>query len=92
MLKFNRNIWLVNGVVILLTVVLSLLTVYWHHQMFELYEIEIKVKRDNQSQLALNKQLLMERSELFSGMAIYEKAQNILLMHPPGKDAKGLAL
>jgi cell division protein FtsL len=75
-----------------MTVVLSLLTVYWHHQMFELYEIEIQVKGKNQSLMALNKQLLMERSELFSGMAVYEKAQNILLMHSPGKDAKGLAL
>ena len=75
-----------------MTVALSLLTVYWHHQMLELYEIEIQVKGKNQSLMALNKQLLMERSELFSGMAVYEKAQNILLMHSPGKDAKGLAL
>ena len=92
MLKFNRNIWLVNGVVIIMTVALSLLTVYWHHQMFELYEIEIQVKGKNQSLMALNKQLLMERSELFSGMAVYEKAQNTLLMYSPDTKTKNIAL
>ena len=36
-----------------MTVALSLLTVYWHHQMFELYEIEIQVKGKNQSLMAI---------------------------------------
>jgi len=75
-----------------MTVALSLLTIVWHHQMFELYEIEIEVKSINQDRIALNKQLLMERSELFSGMAVYEKAQNTLLMHSPDTKTKNIAL
>jgi cell division protein FtsL len=75
-----------------MTVVLSLFTVYWHHQMFQLYEIETKVKKENQSIVAVNRQLLMEHSEVLSGMAIVEKSQEFLGMHSPDKQIKALSL
>ena len=75
-----------------MTVALSLFTVYWHHQMFQLYEIETKVKKENQSIVAVNRQLLMEHSEVLSGMAIVEKSQELLRMHSPDKQIKTLSL
>jgi len=75
-----------------MTVILSLLTIYWHHQMFLLYEIETQVKKENQSISAINRQLLMEHSEALSGMVIVEKSQKLLLMHSPDKEIKTLSL
>lgn len=75
-----------------MTVILSLLTIYWHHQMFLLYEIETQVKKENQSMSAINRQLLMEHSEALSGMVIVEKSQKLLLMHSPDKEIKTLSL
>ena len=75
-----------------MTVILSLLTIYWHHQMFLLYEIETQVKKGNQSISAINRQLLMEHSEALSGMVIVEKSQKLLLMHSPDKEIKTLSL
>ena len=37
----------------------------------------------NEQIVAINRQLLMEYSELQSGVIIYKKSQNILLMHSP---------
>ncbi|HIF89904.1 MAG TPA: hypothetical protein EYG22_03380 [Candidatus Thioglobus sp.] len=92
MLRFIRTTWLVNTLLIIATVVLSLLTVNWHHQMFQLYEIELQVKKENQSITAINRQLLMEHSEVLSGMAIVEKSQELLGMHSPDKKIKTLSL
>jgi len=75
-----------------MTVILSLLTIYWHHQMFLLYEIETQVKKENQSMSAINRQLLMEHSEALSGIVIVEKSQKLLLMHSPDKEIKTLSL
>ena len=60
--------------------------------MFQLYEIETQVKKENQSITAINKQLLMEHSEVLSGMAIVEKSQELLGMHSPDKKIKSLSL
>jgi len=92
MLRFIRATWLVNTLLIIATVVLSLLTVNWHHQMFQLYEIEVQVKKENQSITAINRQLLMENSEVLSGIAIVEKSQELLRMHSPDKKIKTLSL
>lgn len=75
-----------------MTVVLALLTIYWHHQMFQLYEIEMQVKKENQSIVAINRQLLMEHSETLSGMTVVEKSQELLMMHSPDKEIKTLSL
>ena len=39
----------------------------------------------NEQIVAINRQLKMERSELQSGVIIYKKSQNILLMHSPSQ-------
>ena len=92
MLRFIRTTWLVNTLLIIATVVLSLLTINWHYQMFQLYEIEVQVKKENQSITAINRQLLMEHSEVLSGMAVIEKSQELLGMHSPDKKIKTLSL
>jgi cell division protein FtsL len=92
MLRFIRTTWLVNSLLIIATVGLSLLTIYWHHQMFQLHEIEVQVNKENQSITAINRQLLMEHSEVLSGMAIVEKSQELLEMHSPDKKIKTLSL
>lgn len=60
--------------------------------MFQLYEIEVQVNKENQSITAINRQLLMEHSEVLSGMAIVEKSQELLGMHSPDKNIKTLPL
>jgi cell division protein FtsL len=92
MLRFTKTTWVVNAILLIMTVILSLLTIYWHHQMFLLYEIETQVKKENQSMSAINRQLLMEHSEALSGMVIVEKSQKLLLMHSPDKEIKTLSL
>ena len=64
---------------------ISLLSVYWHHQMYQLDKKEKMVKTQQEQIISINRQLLMEYSELQSGVIIYEKSQNILLMHSPSQ-------
>ena len=64
---------------------ISLLSVYWHHQMYQLDKKENIVKAQQEQIISINRQLLMEYSELQSGVIIYEKSQNILLMHSPSQ-------
>ena len=70
---------------------ISLLSVYWHHQMYQLDKKEKMVKTQQEQIISINRQLLMEYSELQSGVIIYKKSQDILLMHSP-KQIKGLSL
>ena len=92
MLRRQKITWFINSTLIIATVALSLLTIHWHHQMFQLYKIEIQVKKENQSIVAINRQLLMEHSEVLSGMNIVEKSQERLKMHAPDEDIKVLSL
>ena len=85
MLILLKKIWIINGFVIVLVVSISLLSVYWHHQMYLLHEKEKMVKAQHEQIVAINRQLLMEYSELQSGVIIYKKSQNILLMHSPSQ-------
>jgi len=62
---------------------ISLLSVYWHHQMYQLDKKEKMVKTQQEQIISINRQLLMEYSELQSGVIIYEKSQKILLMYNP---------
>jgi len=43
------------------------------------------VRVQNEQIVAINRQLKMERSELQSGVIIYKKSQDILLMHSPSQ-------
>ena len=85
MLILLKKIWIINGFLIVLVVSISLLSVYWHHQMYLLHKKEKIVIVQNKQIVAINRQLKMEHSELQSGVIIYKKSQNILLMHSPSK-------
>jgi len=80
-----KKIWIINGFLILLVVSISLLCVYWHHQMYQLHKKENVVKTQHEKIVAINRQLIMEYSELQSGVIIYKKSQDILLMHRPNQ-------
>ena len=85
MLILLKKIWIINGFLIVLVVSISLLCVYWHHQMYVLHKKENIVKTQHEQIVAINRQLKMEYSELQSGVIIYKKSQNILLMHSPSQ-------
>ena len=85
MLILLKKIWIINGFLIVLVISISLLSVYWHHQMYLLHKKEKMVIVQNEQIVAINRQLLMEYSELQSGVIIYKKSQNILLMHSPSQ-------
>ena len=85
MLILLKKIWIINGFLITLVVSISLLSVYWHHQMYLLHKKEMMVRVQNEQIVAINRQLKMERSELQSGVIIYKKSQDILLMHSPSQ-------
>jgi len=53
--------------------------------MYLLHKKEKTVRVQNEQIVAINRQLKMERSELQSGVIIYKKSQNILLMHIPSQ-------
>jgi hypothetical protein len=53
--------------------------------MYLLHKKEKMVIVQNEQIVAINRQLKMERSELQSGVIIYKKSQNILLMHIPSQ-------
>ena len=56
--------------------------------MYILHKKENIVKAQHEQIVAINRQLLMEYSELQSGVIIYKKSQNILLMHRPSQIEK----
>jgi len=85
MLILLKKIWIINGFLIVSVVSISLLSVYWHHQMYQLDKKEKMVKARHEQVVSINRQLLMEYSELQSGVIIYKKSQNILLMHRPSQ-------
>ena len=53
--------------------------------MYLLHKKEKMVKAQHEQIVAINRQLLMEYSELQSGVIIYKKSQDILLMHSPSQ-------
>jgi len=85
MLILLKKIWIINGFLIVLVVSISLLSVYWHHQMYQLDKKENLVKTQQELIISINRQLSMEYSELQSGVIIYKKSQDILLMHSPSQ-------
>ena len=61
------------------------MSIHWHHQMHLLYKQEKIVKKQLEHTNAINRQLLMEYSELQSGVSIFQISQEKLLMFPPTK-------
>ena len=91
MLILLKKIWIINIFLIVSVISISLLSVNWHHQMYQLDKKEKMVKAQQEQIISINRQLSMEYSELQSGVIIYKKSQNILLMHSP-KQIKELSL
>ena len=85
MLILLKKIWVINGFLIALVISISLLSIYWHQQMYLLHKKEKIVKTQHEQIVAINRQLLMEYSELQSGVIIYKKSKDILLMHRPNQ-------
>jgi len=85
MLILLKKIWIINVFLIISVISISLLSVYWHHQMYLLHKKENIVKAQHEQIISINRQLLMEHSELQSGVIIYKKSQDILLMHSPSQ-------
>jgi len=83
MLILLKKIWIINVFLIVLVISMSLLSVYWHHQMYQLNKKENIVKAQQEQIISVNRQLSVEYSELQSGVIIYKKSQNILLMDSP---------
>ena len=61
------------------------MSIHWHHQMYLLYKQEKIVKKQHEHSNAINRQILMEYSELQSGVSIFQISQEKLLMFPPTK-------
>ena len=55
MLILLKKIWIINGFLIALVVSISLLSVYWHHQMYLLHKKERIVKAQLEQIISIKK-------------------------------------
>jgi cell division protein FtsL len=85
MLAILKKTFIINSLLIFLVVLISILTIHWHHQMYELHNEEKLVSKKYEHLNAINRQLLMEYSELESGVLIYQKSKQDLKMIEPIK-------
>ena len=85
MLVILKKTFIINSLLIFLVVLISILTIHWHHQMYELHNEEKLVSKEYEHLNAINRQLLMEYSELESGVLIYQKSKQDLKMIEPIK-------
>jgi len=83
MLVILKKKLIINTLLIILIISISILSIHWHHQMYLLHKKEQVVKNDHERINALNRQLMMEYSELESGITIYQKSTEELLMFAP---------
>ena len=83
MLAIIKKKFIINILLIISIVSISILSIHWHHQMYLLHKKEKVVKTDYERINALNRQLMMEYSELQSGIIIYQKSKEELLMFTP---------
>jgi len=83
MLAIIKKKFIINILLIISIVSISILSIHWHHQMYLLYKNEKIIKSNHERINALNRQLMMEYSELESGIMIYQKSKEELLMFVP---------
>jgi len=86
MLVILKKKIIINTLLIISIISISIFSIYWHHQMYLLYQQEKIVKSNHERINALNRQLMMEYSELQSGITIYQKSKEELLMFSPPID------
>jgi len=82
-LAIIKKKFIINLLLIISIVSISILSIHWHHQMYLLHKNEKAVKSNHERINALNRQLMMEFSELESGITIYQKSKEELLMFVP---------
>jgi len=82
-LEIIKKKFIINILLIISIVSISILSIHWHHQMYLLHKNEKVVKSNHERINALNRQLMMEFSELESGISIYQKSKEELLMFVP---------
>lgn len=92
MLKNFKKINLINSIIILITIILAIMSINWHYKMFQMHTIETKINAEIEIATAINKQLLMDYSEILSGINIIYKSEKILMMKYPNKEKKMLSL
>ena len=73
----------INIILIISIIILSIFSIHWHHEMYLLHREEKTLKSENEKINALNRQLLMEYSEIQSGVNVYQKSKDELLMFVP---------
>ena len=83
MLKIFQGKIVINFILIISIIVISILSINWHHEMFLLHRTEKALKLENEKINALNRQLLMEYSEIQSGVTVYQKSLDELMMYVP---------
>ena len=79
---FQRKI-VINFILIISIIVISILSINWHHEMFLLNRTEKTLQSENEKINALNRQLLMEYSDIQSGVTVYQKSIDELMMYAP---------
>ena len=79
---FQKRI-VINFSLVISIILLSILSIHWHHEMYLLHKTEKIFKNENEKINALNRQLMMEYSEIQSGVTVYQKSQDELLMIAP---------
>ena len=72
-----------NIILIISIVFISILSINWHHEMYLLHKTEKTLQSENEKINALNRQLLMEYSEIQSGVNVYQKSNDELKMFVP---------
>ena len=86
MLAIIKKKLIINTLLVISIISISILSIQSHHQMYLLHKKEKVVKNDHEQINALNRQLRMEYSELQSGITIYQKSKEELLMFSPPID------
>ena len=79
---FQKRI-VINFSLVISIILLSILSIHWHHEMYLLHKTEKTLKNENEKINALNRQLMMEYSEIQSGVNIYQKSKDELMMYVP---------
>ena len=83
MLVILQKKLVINFISIISIIILSILSIHWHHEMYLLHREEKTLKSENEKINALNRQLLMEYSEIQSGVNVLQKSKDELLMFVP---------
>ena len=73
----------INIILIFSIVTLSIMSINWHHEMYLLHKTEKTLQSESEKINALNRQLLMEYSEIQSGVNVFQKSNDELKMFVP---------